>query len=114
MSNRQINFFSLLAALILISFSLLLINFAWNWHKNVNEAMHAECKMCSIFEKNCPYTDEELTVEEYEPGPCSDMGLYEMSWKISLGVVFMGICLIGIGIATIYSGIVPGLKYKKN
>lgn len=111
-NKKQISIASILAALFVISFSLLLINSSWNWHKNVNEEMYKNCKICSVFQKDCPYTNQEMIAEEYGSGPCSDMSFYEITWKISLGGVFMGIGLIGIGIAVIYSGIVSGLKYK--
>lgn len=108
--NKQINISGILAALFVISFSLLLIHSSWNWHNTVNEEMHKNCKMCSVFQKDCPYTNQEMIDEEKGTGPCSDMGLYEMAFKISLGGVFMGIGLIGIGITTIYSQIILNSK----
>lgn len=88
-----------------------MIYYGWNWHKQNNENMERDCKMCSIFEKNCPYTDEELIEEEYSNGPCGDMGSYELLFKGTLGLMFLGIAFFGISIATIISAMI-GKKPK--
>lgn len=77
--------------------------YGYKWHHNVDEALKRDCKVCSYFDKECPYTDEELLEEEYGGGPCGDMGPYEMMWKISAGVPMLGIGLIVMVIAVIYS-----------
>ena len=103
MENNTINIIKFVTAIMIGILGILIINASWNWHNNINETMHAECKGCPIFDKNCPYTDEELMEQEYDySNPCADMGLYEMSWKISWIFIFIGFGLISISIFVIY------------
>ena len=92
---------NILAALIIILLGGVLLYYSWHWHQSINEQMRQNCKMCSAFQKQCLYSDKELINQEYGDGPCSDMSYYEMFWKISLGLVFMGVCLMGLGVVTI-------------
>lgn len=50
---------------------------------DVNYSMRNDCKMCSVFEKDCKFTDEELLEQEYGDNVfCRDLGIYEMEFKI--------------------------------
>ena len=101
--NDTISIVKFVTAIMIGILGVLIINTGWNWHNNTNEAMGVKCKGCSIFEKNCPYTDEELMEQEYDySNPCSDMGFYEMSWKFSLMFIFIGVGLIAIPIPVFY------------
>lgn len=91
-----------ISQVLILLFSLLIagtmIYYGWNWYNQVNDSMHKECKMCSVFQKDCPYTDEELLEEEYSNGPCGDMGSYELKFKFTLGIFVLGILFFGLGI----------------
>lgn len=104
--NEKISIARVIIALVIISclgFGLMYVG--WNWNQQVNQAMHEKCKMCSWGQKDCPYTQEELEEEEWSNGPCGDMGLYELLWKGSMMVCFIGIAWVGIGIYMTYQSI---------
>jgi hypothetical protein len=105
-SNSQIIEIVLIATGIIIV-AVIMICLSYYYHKSIDKQMHQECLMCSfsqVYQKTCPYTDEEFKAEKYGNSPCSD-GSYELSWKLSLGLMFLGIGFIGIAIAVIYSHI---------
>lgn len=80
-----------LTALILVMISLSLFAIGGTFMRNVMNDLHTYCKTCTIFDKNCPYSDQELLDEEYGNNPyCNDMGIYEMKFKIG-GIFFYGI-----------------------
>lgn len=111
--DNKISIAQLLTALIVICFGIGMIYFGWQGNQTVNKNMQKDCKMCSVF-KDCPYTNEELMEEEYGNGPCSDMGTYELLWKGSLVLVFMGIGLIIIGIYNVFSELYSKLKENQD
>jgi hypothetical protein len=61
---------------------------------NALNELKENCKVCSFFDKDCPYTDEEFKEQEYGGGKCGDMGYYEITYKLSfmsygLAVMFL-------------------------
>jgi hypothetical protein len=97
-----------IALVIMCAIGIAIIYYAWGWHMDVERAMRQNCKMCSAFQKDCPYTDKELQEQEYGDGPCGDMSTYELLWKFSFVTVFIGIMPIFISIAAT----VPWLRKK--
>jgi ABC-type antimicrobial peptide transport system permease subunit len=95
----RISFVSIISALIGLIFGILIIYYAYSFHQTVSKNMYKDCKICSAFQKDCPYTDKELNEQEYGNGPCADMSYYEMLWKLSLYAVFFGIGFVGIAIS---------------
>jgi len=105
--DNKISIAFLLSVILLIALGSLILVLSWNWHQSINKSMKEECKFCPIYEKNCPYTDKELLDQEYESGPCSDMGSYEIAWKLS----FVGVIL---GITFIFGSLVRSIKFYNN
>jgi len=99
-NNNKIPIALIISSLLGIVFGIVLIYYSYSFHQTVNENMHKDCKMCSVFQKDCPYTNKELNEQEYGNGPCRDMGYYEMLWKLSLGSVLVGLSII---VMVIYS-----------
>jgi hypothetical protein len=112
--NVKFSIIRMITALIIICvLGLGFIYWGWNFHQQVNQTLHDKCKICSWGQKDCPYTQEELENEEWSNGPCGDMGLYELLWKGSLGLVLIGFFWIGLGISMTYSNF-KELKKLKN
>ena len=68
----------------------------------VDKQMHIDCKFCS-YGQDCPYTIQEFKEQEHDGGNCSDMGIYEMMWKMSFMTMGLGVCLIAVAIGCIWS-----------
>lgn len=68
--------------------------------QSITADLKENCKTCSVFDKDCPYTDEELIAEEYNfSNPyCSDMGIYEMRFKVfGGGLMAIGLMMLIMG-----------------
>lgn len=72
------------------------MNAGCKYTNHILNELDKNCKTCSIFDKDCPYTDEELLEQEYGDNPyCRDMGVYEMRFKVfgggmlGVGMMFM-------------------------
>lgn len=88
--KRKITIANVASAFILLLMTIAMFNFGIMFHNYITKEIKENCKVCSLFDQTCPYTDEELLEEEYGGGPCGDMGPYEMKFKIGI-MFFFGI-----------------------
>jgi hypothetical protein len=91
--KKKVNYVNIGSALILILMAIAMFNFGVMFHNYITKEMKENCKLCSLFDKECPYTDQELLDQEYGGGPCGDMGQYELKFKLGLMFTF-GIGLV--------------------
>ena len=87
--NKKVNSVNIITGLFCLLIAATMFNFGIIFTKNVLNDLHENCKTCSFFDKNCPYTDKELLEQEYGGNAyCMDMGIYEMKFKIGSGAFF--------------------------
>jgi hypothetical protein len=86
--KKKINVVNVGTAFILILMAIAMFNFGVMFHNYITKEMKENCKLCSLFDKECPYTDQELLDQEYGGGPCGDMGPYELKFKLGLMFTF--------------------------
>ena len=93
--KKRINYGNIIAAMMFLLISIVAFNFGVMFDKHITNQMRQNCKMCSYFDKTCPYTDQELLDQEYGGGPCGDMGYYELKFKLGMTVTFgIGLMLL--------------------
>lgn len=108
--NQPISVASVITSIILLILGILILNLGCKYAGAVLSELDKNCKTCSYFDKDCPYTDDELIAQEYNySNPyCSDMGIYEMKFKVFGGGLFaIGLGFIIISLINFYKIINP-------